>query len=141
MSRQVKLEVALQRISVVAGIIRKANDTVLISNRQNAATLKDYWEFPGGKIVSGESSESALQRELHEELGIDVLGAQYICHIQHDYPCLKVDIEFYLVTNWRGNPISVEGQQIKWVNSETLDKQNLLPADAPVIKILSHMKL
>ena len=141
MSRQVKLEVALQRISVVAGIIRKANDTVLISNRQNAATLKDYWEFPGGKIVSGESSESALQRELHEELGIDVLGAQYICHIQHDYPCLKVDIEFYLVTNWRGNPISVEGQQIKWVKSETLDKQNLLPADAPVIKILSHMKL
>jgi len=140
-SRQVKLEVALQRISVVAGIIRKANDTVLISNRQNAATLKDYWEFPGGKIVSGESSESALQRELHEELGIDVLGAQYICHIQHDYPCLKVDIEFYLVTNWRGNPISVEGQQIKWVKSETLDKQNLLPADAPVIKILSHMKL
>ena len=141
MSRQVKLEVALQRISVVAGIIRKANDTVLISNRQNAATLKDYWEFPGGKIVSGESSESALQRELHEELGIDVLGAQYICHIQHDYPCLKVDIEFFLVTNWRGNPISVEGQQIKWVKSETLDKQNLLPADAPVIKILSHMKL
>ena len=141
MSRQVKLEVALQRISVVAGIIRKANDTVLISNRQNAATLKDYWEFPGGKIVSGESSEAALQRELHEELGIDVLGAQYICHIQHDYPCLKVDIEFYLVTNWRGNPISVEGQQIKWVKSETLDKQNLLPADAPVIKILSHMKL
>ena len=141
MSRQVKLEVALQRISVVAGIIRKANDTVLISNRHNAATLKDYWEFPGGKIVSGESSESALQRELHEELGIDVLGAQYICHIQHDYPCLKVDIEFYLVTNWRGNPISVEGQQIKWVKSETLDKQNLLPADAPVIKILSHMKL
>ena len=141
MSRQVKLEVALQRISVVAGIIRKANDTVLISNRQNAATLKDYWEFPGGKIVSGESSESALQRALHEGLGIDVRGAQYICHIQHDYPCLKVDIEFYLVTNWRGNPISVEGQQIKWVKSETLDKQNLLPADAPVIKILSHMKL
>ena len=141
MSRQAKLDGVVQRISVVAGIIRKANDTVLISNRQNAATLKDYWEFPGGKIVSGESSESALQRELHEELGIDVLGAQYICHIQHDYPCLKVDIEFYLVTNWRGNPISVEGQQIKWVKSETLDKQNLLPADAPVIKILSHMKL
>ena len=141
MSRQAKLDGVVQRISVVAGIIRKANDTVLISNRQNAATLKDYWEFPGGKIVSGESSESALQRELHEELGIDVLGAQYICHIQHDYPCLKVDIEFYLVTNWRGNPISVEGQQIKWVKSETRDKQNLLPADAPVIKILSHMKL
>ncbi|MBJ90208.1 MAG: 8-oxo-dGTP diphosphatase MutT [Woeseia sp.] len=141
MSRQIKLEVALERISVVAGIIRKANDTVLISNRQNAVTLKDYWEFPGGKIVSGESSESALQRELHEELGIDVLSAQYICHIEHDYPCLKVGIAFYLVTNWRGNPISVEGQQIKWVKSATLDKQNLLPADAPVIKILSRMKL
>ena len=140
MSRQAKLDGAVQRISVVAGIIRKTNDTVLISNRQNAKTLKDYWEFPGGKIVPGESSESALQRELHEELGIDVLSVQYICYIQHDYPSLKVGIEFYLVTNWRGNPISVEGQQIKWVKSATLNKQNLLPADAPVIKMLSEMK-
>jgi len=139
-SRQAKLDGVVQRISVVAGIIRKANDTVLISNRKLSKTLKDYWEFPGGKIVSGESSESALQRELHEELGIDVLSAQYICYIQHDYPSLKVGIEFYLVTNWRGTPISVEGQQIKWVKSATLDKQNLLPADAPVIKMLSKIK-
>ena len=67
-SRQAKLAGEVRRISVVAGIIRKDDNTVLISNRLGEKTLTDYWEFPGGKLETGESSKSALQRELHEEL-------------------------------------------------------------------------
>ena len=138
-SRQTKLAGEVRRISVVAGIIRKDDNTVLIANRRGEKTLTDCWEFPGGKLETGESSKYALQRELHEELGIHVLSAEYICHIQHDYPELNVGIDFFLVTDWQGSPTGCEGQQIKWVESSTLDQQSLLPANAPVIEMLRQI--
>ncbi len=127
----------MPRVDVVAGILKKAGGLVLIADRTRSHSLKDCWEFPGGKVDVGESSSSALSRELTEELGIEVLAAEHFRHIEHDYPDLKVAIDFYLVTDWQGDPRGAEGQQIKWVEAGTLHQQSLLPADAPIVEALS----
>ena len=99
--------------------------------------MRDYWEFPGGKVASGETPESALSRELEEELGIEVERADFLLSIRHDYPHLKVAVDFYRVVDWTGSPQGAEGQAIRWVSRMDLGDQRLLPADKPVIDKLT----
>ena len=101
--------------------------------------MRDRWEFPGGKVVAGETAEAALKRELYEELGIEVLAADRFRSLEHDYPDLRVAIDFFIVSAWRGQPGGCEGQNIKWVCRRRLGEQNLLPADAPVVQALSRI--
>ena len=126
----------LPRVRVVAGILCGSQGNVLIADRVRSRSLQDHWEFPGGKLIDGETAEAALSRELQEELGIVVRAAQHFQHLEHDYPDLNVAIDFFLVSDWQGEPSGVEGQQVKWVTINTLNEQKLLPADAPVIEAL-----
>ena len=131
--RQAELTDAPPRVAVVAGIIKNDDNEVLIADRRRSRTLRDYWEFPGGKLDSDESAEAALRRELEEELGIEMEAARFLIRIEHDYPDLKVGIDFYVVSEWRGQPKGREAQEIRWVAISSLHEANLLPADAPVI--------
>ena len=101
--------------------------------------MQEFWEFPGGKLGPAETAEAALRRELKEELDIDVTNARFFKRIEHDYPDFSVGIDFFLVSDWRGDPKGRENQRIKWVPMTTLDEQNLLPADAPVIDALMEL--
>jgi 8-oxo-dGTP diphosphatase len=109
---------------------------VLIADRDRAGSMRDHWEFPGGKVADGEAREPALLRELEEELGIRVTSARHFHFIEHDYPDLRVGIDFYIVDGWEGEPAGREGQQLRWVPRHALHEQRLLPADAPVIDLL-----
>lgn len=129
----------MSRIKVVAGIFIDADDAVLIANRTRSRTLQDHWEFPGGKVAEGESRESALSREIAEELGVEVLRASHFKYVEHDYPEHAVAIDFYRIEQWNGEPAGVEGQTIRWVDRSTLHEQGLLPADAPVIESLQSL--
>ena len=129
---------ATPRVRVVAGILRKPDGSVLISDRTRCRSMCDYWEFPGGKLADGESALRALARELCEELGIRVVTAESLVRLEHDYPDLLVDIEFFIVSEWHGEPAGVEGQQLRWVARDALDTANLLPADAPVVDAISR---
>lgn len=124
---------------VVAGILHDADDRILIADRAQSKSMREYWEFPGGKVDRGESAEAALHRELAEELGIDIEAPLHFKHLTHDYPDLTVSIDFYLVREWLGTPSGLEGQQIQWVSRSSLGAQNLLPADAPIIEALSDL--
>lgn len=101
--------------------------------------MSEHWEFPGGKVAAGETADAALRRELREELGIGVADATHFRHVEHDYPDLRVAIDFFLVTEWSGTPSGCEGQALNWVRIDALHAANLLPADAPVVGALERL--
>ena len=141
MSRQTELSGgATARVRVVAGILQDDDGRILIADRTRSHSLKDHWEFPGGKVDGDETAEAALKRELVEELGIEISQIRHFRHIEHDYPKLSVAIDFFLVAEWQGTPAGREGQRIRWVDRVTLGGEMLLPADAPVIEALQGLQ-
>ena len=107
-----------------------------MAERLEAGPFQGLWEFPGGKIADGESADNALHRELREELGIEVIASSPFLQLCHAYDDRTVDLEFFLVDDWRGEPTGVEGQRLRWVSVSDLDAAELLPADAPLLEAL-----
>lgn len=103
-------------VEVVAGVILNTTRTqVLIALRKPEQHQGDRWEFPGGKIESDETPEAGLARELLEEIGIQVQQSQPRTIITHCYSDKHVRLHFWDVTQFAGEPIGCEGQQLKWV--------------------------
>ncbi len=127
----------MKHFHVAAGILRDAAGRVLITERLCDGPFDGLWEFPGGKIGADETPSNALRRELAEELGIEVTGSQPYMDLHHEYPDRTVDLEFFLVTAWQGEPAGLEGQGVRWVLPAELDPAELLPADAPVVAALN----
>ncbi len=124
---------------VAAGILYDDAGRVLITERLCDGPFDGLWEFPGGKISDDESSNDALKRELEEELGIEVTNLRPFMELHHEYPDRIVDLEFFLVSEWNGEPEGLEGQGVRWVSINELDPCELLPADTPVVEaLLSH---
>jgi len=126
----------MDHFHVAAGILCDTVGRVLIAERRCDGPFNGLWEFPGGKIADGEGALEALGRELTEELGIEVAQATEYMRLHHEYPDRTVDLEFFLVTVWHGEPAGLEGQGIRWVHPSELDADLLLPADAPVVTAL-----
>ena len=126
----------MKHFDVAAGILCDASGRVLIAERLGDGPFQGLWEFPGGKTTHGESASQALSRELAEELGIEVTECAPFMNLRHEYDDRIVTIEFFIVSNWNGNPIGREGQELRWVPKETLDADELLPADVPVVEAL-----
>lgn len=129
----------MEYLRVAAGILRDASGRILISERVGGGPFQGMWEFPGGKIGAGESAAQALVRELQEELGIEVAGTEHFMHIDHDYPDRSVSIDFFVVSDWNNEPVGLEGQALRWVETASLADQNLLPADVPVVDALQQI--
>jgi 8-oxo-dGTP diphosphatase len=123
-------------LQVAAGILRNAAGEILITERIENGPFQGLWEFPGGKIAADETAQMALCRELREELGIDVLAQEHFQSITHTYADRTVELDFFFVNQWRGEPAGQEGQRLRWVDVARLDAAELLPADAPLIDAL-----
>lgn len=132
-------ELSEGRLQVAAGILIDTRGRLLLSDRSRAESMREFWEFPGGKRLAGESAEAALSRELCEELGIEVTSCDPFHCLVHDYPELSVEIDFYLVRTWRGTPRGLEGQELRWLRPEEISREVLLPADAPVLDMLKEL--
>jgi 8-oxo-dGTP diphosphatase len=128
----------MQHFHVAAGILLDGNGRVLITERLCDGPFDGLWEFPGGKIAWGETIGDALIRELREELGITVTEYQPFLDISHTYSDRAVDLEFFLVTAWVGEPQGIDGQRLRWVLPNDMDHAELLPADAPVVDALRN---
>ena len=128
----------MNHFDVAAGILCDSQGRILIAERLGGGPFHGLWEFPGGKIVSGETAPEALSRELAEELGIEVTASSSFMNLRHEYDDRIVTIEFFIVSEWNSDPVGREGQELRWVPTELLDADELLPADVPVVKALQR---
>ena len=129
----------MKRIAVVAGILRDDNGRVLIAERLGDDAMAGKWEFPGGKIGSGESAATALARELGEELGIEMLACTHFMSLEHDYDDRQVALDFYFVREWLQEPQGRDGQRLKWVMPSALLSGSMLAADVAVVDALRKL--
>lgn len=129
----------MNHFDVAAGILCDASGRILIAERLGGGPFHGLWEFPGGKIVAGETAPEALSRELAEELGIEVTVCSSFMNLHHEYDDRIVTIEFFLVSEWNSEPVGREGQELRWVPTELLDADELLPADMAVVAALQQL--
>jgi 8-oxo-dGTP diphosphatase len=124
-------------VEVAAAVIQRADGAFLLARRPAGKVYAGYWEFPGGKVEAGEAADRALARELHEELGIDACTSfPWITRV-YTYPHATVRLNFFRVTEWRGEPHPREDQAIAWQHVRAAVVEPMLPANAPVLAALA----
>jgi 8-oxo-dGTP diphosphatase len=121
-----------QPVDVAVGVLIDARGRFLLTSRPAGKVYAGYWEFPGGKLEPGESVEQALQRELHEELGITIGAAQPWKVEMMDYPHARVRLHFCKVHAWSGEFQMRERQQMAWEDLPVRSTP-VLPGTVPVL--------
>ena len=125
-------------ILVAACALVDADGRVLLAQRPAGKPMAGLWEFPGGKIESGERPEQTLIRELKEELGIvvreDCLAP--LTFASHAYPDFHLLMPLYVCRRWEGTVTAREAQQLAWVKPNRLRDYDMPPADVPLV---SHL--
>ena len=122
-------------MTVVVAAVIEDNDRFLLTRRQAGVHLAGMWEFPGGKIHPDETHESALKREIHEELAAVVDVGELVFHTEHAYPEVTVALYFYRCA-LRSTPRPQLGQDMLWVPRAELPSLGFPPADAEFIQSL-----
>jgi 8-oxo-dGTP diphosphatase len=123
---------------VAACALIDAETRVLLARRPEGKSMAGLWEFPGGKMQPGETPETALIRELREELGIEVADTCLapFAFASHGYATFHLLMPLYLCRRWRGTPTAREGQTLAWVRPERLADYPMPPADRPLVPLL-----
>jgi len=125
-------------VEVVAAIVVDSQHRILMAQRADWQHQGGKWEFPGGKIESGETHMQALARELKEE--VDVQIDQQACElfkaVHHDYSDKQVSLYFYLVKDFSGTAKGLEGQPVMWVNAQTLPQMAIPDANQAIADAL-----
>lgn len=125
---------------VAVGVIFNSEREVLIAKRPAHKYKGGLWEFPGGKVEVGETVFAALQRELNEEIGINIIYAEPWLQIQHDYQDRVVLLDTWIVTQFSGEPQGQEGQVIQWVKLADLSHFQFPDGNKVIIEKLSSGK-
>ena len=124
-------------VNVVAAVIKK--DNMIFATQRGYDDLKGGWEFPGGKVEEGEIPEAALMREIKEELDTEISVEKYLHTIEYDYPSFHLSMRCYLCSVISGDLILKEHDAAKWLNKDTLNSVEWLPADIELIPIIAHL--
>ena len=127
-------------VEVAVGVLLKSDQSILLGQRPEGKPYAGYWEFPGGKIETGETLLDALRRELQEEINVSVNDANEFLVIEHDYPHAYVRLHICIVTSWVGEPTGLENQALAWVLKKDIAKPALwpiLPATLPILEKLN----
>ncbi|MEW5289690.1 8-oxo-dGTP diphosphatase MutT [Erwinia papayae] len=123
----------MKHLQVAVGIIRDKDQNIFLAKRSASSHMGNMWEFPGGKIEAGETPEQALKRELHEEIGIEVVSAVAWDRSEHADSQLQVTLHFFIVEEWQGEPWGREGQPQRWVAQRDLVAAEFPPANIPIV--------
>lgn len=127
---------SLPHIAVACGVLQRADGHVLLAQRPPGKLAAGKWEFPGGKIESGETAHAALARELREELGIDVTRARPLIRFTHAYSDRVVTLDTWLITAWQHEIQAIEGQRFAWHAPDAAIALDLLPTVQPILAAL-----
>ena len=129
----------MKRIEVVAAIIIKGNQ--VFATQRGYGEFKGWWEFPGGKIESGECPQEALKREIKEELDAEISVGELIETVEWDYPTFHLTMHCFICTLKSESLHLNEHEDSAWLTKETLDSVKWLPADLILLdKIAQHIK-
>ena len=128
-------------VLVAAAALIDADDRVLIARRPPGKPMAGLWEFPGGKVQDGETPETALIREIREELGIELCDeciAPYV-FASHTYDDFHLLMPLFISRTWEGEITPQEGQELKWVRAVRLADYPMPEADLPLIPWLRDL--
>ena len=127
----------LKKIAVSAAVLEK-DGRVLIARRKRGDRMEGKWEFPGGKIETGETAQACLRREMKEEFGIDVAVGPLVGRSRHAYPHVEVDLWAYRVARRAGDFQLHDHEEILWVRPSSLKSYDFSAADVPIAGILTR---
>ncbi len=127
-----------QILLVAAVALVDTDGRVLLARRPEGKPMAGLWEFPGGKVEPGETPEVALEREIREELAIDICVPclSPLSFASHAYDGFHLLMPLYICRKWDGIPLPQEGQQTAWARPDRLRDYPMPPADAPLIASL-----
>lgn len=126
----------MKQIEVVAAIIRKGDK--IFATQRGYGEWKDWWEFPGGKMETGEMPEDALKREIREELSTEIGVDGFLCTVEYDYPKFHLKMHCFLCSLLTESLHLNEHEAAKWLTEDELDNVKWLPADLLVIDLLKN---
>ncbi len=126
----------MKTVEVCSAIIIK--DQKIFITQRGYGDFKDKWEFPGGKLESGESGEDCIVREIKEELDADIKVIDYLGIIEFTYPLFHLKMHNYICELIGNHIVALEHEAAKFVNSNDLDEFDFLPADLLVINKLKN---
>lgn len=124
-----------RRVHVAAAAIISADQKhVLIARRPSNVDHGGLWEFPGGKLAPYETGLEGLKRELHEELGVEIVRAQPLIRVHHEYPDKHILLDVWQVHEFAGEPFGREGQAVRWVPMDELVNYPFPAANLPILR-------
>lgn len=126
----------MKTVEVVAAVIRDGGR--VFATQRGYGDYKDGWEFPGGKTEPGETPEEALKREIKEELDTVISVDEFIQTVDYDYPGFHLTMHCYFCSVKDGCLTLKEHEAAKWVDSDTIDGVDWLPADLTVIPVIKE---
>jgi len=122
------LSVRPKTIRVVAAVIEREG-RYLITQRRASAVLPLKWEFPGGRVETGETDAAALRREVQHRLGVQIQPGQLMSFVTHPYEKYSVDLYLYECELEHGEPAAANVNDFRWVASSEFDRYPFTPAD------------
>lgn len=126
----------MKSIHVAVAVIKNNNGDVLIAKRPDHLHMGGFWEFPGGKVEAGETVLQALQREIREEVALDIHAAQPLLRIPFQYPDKHVLLDVWCVNGFAGDAQGCEGQQVLWASANGLNTYQFPPANRSILTAL-----
>lgn len=131
-------------IRVVAAVIKSKDENgneIIFATQRGYGEFKGGWEFPGGKLESGETPQQALEREIREELDTQVVVGDLIDTIEYDYPKFHLHMDCFWCEVASGDLILKEHEAAKWLTKSELNSVDWLPADVTLIeKVAGQMR-
>ncbi|MCC0177574.1 8-oxo-dGTP diphosphatase MutT [Waterburya agarophytonicola K14] len=119
-------------------VISNPKGKILIDRRKSDGEMGGLWEFPGGKIEPGETVEECIEREIKEELDIEITVSDRLTTITHDYQTFTVTLYVHLCQYIRGKPQPIECEEIQWVDPFLMNQYQFPQANAKIINLLQQ---